>query len=61
MPSGAGGNGLGFCPDVAAFMKSTQIGSAAFVPERPTGVLSSKPTQTTARRSGVKPQNHASR
>ena len=42
-------------------MKSTQIGRAARVPERPTGVLSSKPTQTTHRRSGVKPANQASR
>ncbi len=61
MPSGGAGNGVGLRPPSAAFMKSTQIGRAALVPERPTGVLSSKPTHTTHRRSGVKPANHASR
>ena len=42
-------------------MNSVQIGSAAWAPLRPTGWLSSKPTQTTVSSSGVKPTNQASR
>ena len=42
-------------------MNCVQIGSAACAPLRPTGWLSSKPTQTTVSSSGVKPTNHASR
>ena len=48
-------------PASARFMNSTQIGSAACAPLKPTGWLSSKPTQTTVSSSGVKPTNHASR
>ena len=44
-----------------AFMNCVQIGSAACAPLRPSGWLSSKPTQTTVSSSGVKPTNHASR
>ena len=39
-------------PASAFFMKSTQMGSAARAPERSTGVLSSKPTQTTHQQVG---------
>ena len=42
-------------------MKSVQIGVAACEPLSPRGWLSSKPTQTTASTSGVKPTNQASR
>ena len=42
-------------------MNCVQIGSAACAPLRPTGWLSSKPTQTTVSSSGVKPTNQASR
>ena len=48
-------------PAVAFFMNWVQIGSAAWLPLSDTGWLSSKPTQTTVSRSGVKPTNHASR
>ena len=42
-------------------MNSVQMGSAAWAPLRPSGWLSSKPTQTTVSSSGVKPTNQASR
>ena len=42
-------------------MNCVQIGSAACAPDNPTGWLSSKPTHTTVRSSGVKPTNQASR
>ena len=42
-------------------MNVVQIGRAASAPVRPSGLLSSIPTQTTVRRVGVKPANHASR
>ena len=48
-------------PASARFMNCVQIGSAACAPDSPTGWLSSKPTQTTVRSSGVKPTNQASR
>ena len=50
-------------PAVALAMKSAQIGAAALPPvsPRPSFFMSSKPTQTAASRSGVKPTNQASR
>ena len=41
-------------------MNCVQMGSAACAPLRPTGWLSSKPTQTLAVSCGVKPRNQAS-
>ena len=43
------------CRRARAIMNSVQIGSAACEPERPSGWLSSNPTQTTVSSSGVKP------
>ena len=60
MPSGTA-NGTLARPASALFMNCVQIGSAACAPLRPTGWLSSKPTQTTVSSSGVKPTNQASR
>src|ERR1051325_9801654 len=60
MPSGTSKGTLAR-PGSAAFMYWVQIGNAACAPERPTGWLSSKPTQTTVSSSGVKPTNQASR
>ena len=54
-------NGTLARPASARFMNCVQIGSAAWAPLRPTGWLSSKPTQTTVSSSGVKPTNQASR
>ena len=48
-------------PPSARIMNVVQIGSAACVPLRPSGWLSSSPTQTTVSSSGVKPTNQASR
>ena len=42
-------------------MNVAQIGSAACAPLSPMGWLSSRPTQTTVKSSGVNPANHASR
>ena len=40
-------------PAVACFMNSVQMGSAAWAPVGPNLLWLSKPTQTTAKRSGV--------
>ena len=50
-------------PAIALAMKSAQMGAAVLPPAspRPSFFMSSKPTQTAASRSGVKPTNQASR
>ena len=61
MPSGASNGTLGW-PASARIMNCVQMGSAACAPLRARrGWLSSKPTHTTVRSSGVKPTNQASR